>query len=69
MLTPTSGVIKFIKVVDMIMVTLLCYLRLIYTGEFRIKLAHFNIFFITTRASLVQNRPRYRANVNDPLRP
>ncbi len=39
------------------------YLRLIYTGEFRvrfrIKLAR---FFITKRASLVRNR----ANVNDP---
>ncbi len=60
---------EFIKDVDMIMVTLLCYLKLIYTGENRIKLAHFKIFIITTRASLVLNRPQYRANVNDPLRP
>ena len=47
-------------------------LRLVYIGEFcvrfRIKLARFvKKISITKRASLVQNRLRYRANVNDPL--
>ncbi len=46
--------------------------RLIYTGEFRvrfrIKLTRFvKKIFITKCASLVRNRPRYCANVNDPL--
>jgi hypothetical protein len=38
--------------------------------RFCIKLVRFvtnNFFFISKRASLVQNRPRNHANVNDPL--
>jgi hypothetical protein len=36
--------------------------------RFRIKLARFlNIFFLTKPAGLMQNRLRYRANVNQPL--
>jgi hypothetical protein len=53
-------------------VTLIVVLRLIYIGkfcvQFCIKLARFvKKNFITKCTSLVQNRPRNRANVNDPL--